>query len=37
MKGKFSFLKLCGMETKRDNKYICVREIVSKKKDFALN
>lgn len=25
------------METKRDNKYMCVREIVSKKKDFALN
>lgn len=25
------------METKRDNKYIFVREIVSKKKDFALN
>lgn len=25
------------METKRDNKYICVREIVNKKKDFALN
>lgn len=33
----FFFSKLCGMETKRDNKYICVREIVSKKKDFALN
>lgn len=32
MKGKFFpfFSKLCRMETKRDNKYICVREIVSK-------